>query len=204
MRGLTYIRKDIFHMPVSWLSTQMSISRQSITDWESNKSKMSTDRLEALEKIFGISQKWYDKEIDEIDKLKIDNEVLNNIISTNLYDNITIYDNVDTSKLNIRFEETTADLDKILRIEDISEKNKYVIKQIEENNKKIELLEVIEKLNLKGKNFVNDVTIFNMYVNCLSIFDKITDEIKENDKEIQDIKFANLKQYLMNYKDVNK
>ena len=106
--------------------------------------------------------------------------------------------------MNIRFEETTADLDKILRIEDISEKNKYVIKQIEENNKKIELLEVIEKLNLKGKNFVNDVTIFNMYVNCLSIFDKITDEIKENDKEIQDIKFANLKQYLMNYKDVNK
>ena len=42
-----------------------------------------------------------------------------------------------------------------------------------------------------------------MYVNCLTIFDKITDEIKNEDKEIQDIKFANLKQHLMNYKDIN-
>lgn len=203
MRGLTYIRKDVFHMTVSWLANEISISRQGITDWESNRSKMSTDRLEVLEKIFGVSQKWYDKEIDEIDKLKIDNEVLNNIISTNLYDNIKIYDDVDISKSNVRFEETTADFDKILRIKDITKRNQYVIKQIEENNKKIELFEVIERLNVKGKNLADDVTIFNMYVNCLTMFDKITDEIKKENKEIQDIKFANLKQYLMNYKDLN-
>lgn len=203
MRGLTYIRKDIFHMTVSWLATEMSISRQGVTDWESNRSKMSNDRLEALEKIFGVSQKWYNKEIDEIDKLKIDNEVLNNIISTTLYDNIKTYDDVDMSKLNVRFEETTVDFDKILKIQDISIRNQYVIKQIDENNKKIELFEVIERLNLKGKNLADEVTIFNMYVNCLTIFDKITDEIEKEDKEIQDIKFAKLKQYLMNYKNVN-
>ena len=203
MRGLIYIRKDIFHMTVSWLANEMSISRQGITDWESGRSKMSIDRLEVLERIFGISKKWYDKEVNEIDKLKIDNEVLNNIISTTLYDNIKIYDDVDLSKSNVRFEETTADFDKILKIKDITERNKYVIQQIEENNKKIELFEVIESLNSKGKDFVNDVTIFNMYVNCLSIFDKITDKIKGENKEIQDIKFANLKQYLMNYKGVN-
>lgn len=203
MRGLTYIRKDIFHMTVSWLATEMSISRQGVTDWESKRSKMLPDRLEALEKIFGVSQKWYDKEINEIDKLKIDNEVLNNIISTTLYDNIKIYDDIDMSKSNVRFEETTADFDKILKIQDVSERNQYVIKQIDENNKKIELFEVIERLNLKGKNLADDVTIFNIYVNCLTIFDKITDEIKKEDKEIQDIKFASLKQYLMNYKDVN-
>ena len=68
MRGLTYIRKDIFHMTVSGLAKKISISRQGITDWESNRSKMSMDRLDLLEKIFGISKKWYDKEIDEIDK----------------------------------------------------------------------------------------------------------------------------------------
>lgn len=203
MRGLTYIRKDIFHMTVSWLAIQMNISRQSVTDWESKRSKMSTDRLEILEKIFGVSQKWYDKEIDEIDKLKIDNEVLNNIIFTTLYDNIKTYDDVDISKSNVRFEKTTADFDKILNIEDTSKRKQYVAKQIEENNKKIELFEVIEKLNLKGKYIANDVTIFNMYVSCLTMFDKITDEIKKENKEIQDIKFANLKQYLMNYKDVN-
>lgn len=201
MRGLTYIRKDIFHMTVSGLAKKISISRQGITDWESNRSKMSMDRLDLLEKIFGISKKWYDKEIDEIDKLKIDNEVLNNIISTNLYNDITIYDNVDLSRIGIRFEKTTADFDKILKIEDISERNKYVIEQIKENNKKIELFEIIEKLKLKGENFDNNVTIFNMYINCLSMFDKITDKIKTEDKEIQDIKFANLKQYLMNYQD---
>lgn len=203
MRGLTYIRKDIFHMTVSWLANEISISRQGVTDWESSRSKMSPDRLEVLEKIFGVSQKWYDKEIDEIDKLKIDNEVLNNIISTTLYDNIKIYDDVDMSKSNVRFEETTADFDKILRIKDIAERNQYVIKQIEENNKKIELFEVIERLNSKGKSIADDVTIFNMYVNCLNIFDKMTDDIKKEDKEIQDIKFANFKQYLINYKDVS-
>lgn len=203
MRGLTYIRKDIFHMTVSWLANEMCISRQGVTDWESNRSKMSNDRLEVLEKIFGVSKKWYDKEIDEIDKLKIDNEVLKNIISTNLYDNIKIYDEVDTLKSNVRFEETTADFDKILKIKDINERNQYVIKQIDENNRKIELFEVIEKINIKGREFSNDITIFNMYVNCLTIFDKITDEIKNEDKEIQDIKFANLKRHLMNYKDIN-
>lgn len=203
MRGLTYIRKDIFHMTVSWLASEMSISRQGITDWESNRSKMSNDRLEVLERIFGVSQKWYDKEIDEIDRLKIDNEVLNNIISTTLYDNIKIYDDVDISKSNVRFEETTADFDKILKIENISERNNYVIKQIEENNKKIELFEVIERLNLKGKSLADNVTIFNMYVNCLTIFDKITDKIAKENTEIQDIKFANLKQYLINYNDNN-
>lgn len=201
MRGLTYIRKDIFHMTVSWLADEMKISRQGITDWESNRSKMSISRLEVLEKIFGVSKKWYDKEINQIDKLKIDNEVLNNIISSNLYDNIKVYDDIDLSKISVRFEETTVDFDKILRIEDISERNKYVIAQIEKNNQKIELLEIIEQFKLKGESFYNNVTIFNMYINCLSMFDKIIDRLKTEDKEIQDIKFANLKQYLMNYQD---
>lgn len=202
MRGLTYIRKDIFHITVSGLANIIQISRQGITDWESNRSKISNDRLDVLEKIFGISRKWYDKEINEIDKLKIDNEVLNNIISTTLYDNIKIYD-VDMIRSNVRFGETTADLDKILKIKDISERNTYVIKQIEENNKRIELFEIIEKLNLKGKEFFNNMTVFNMYINCLNIFDDITSGIKKENNDVQDIKFANLKQYLMNYKNFN-
>lgn len=203
MTGLTYIRKDIFHITVSGLASMIQISRQGITDWESNRSKMSDDRLDILEKIFGVSKKWYNKEIDEIDKLKIDNEVLNNIISTNLYNNIKIYDDVDISKVNVRFGETTANFDKIFKIKNITERNIYVLEQIEKNNKKIELFEVTEKLKLRGKDLFNDISIFNTYIDCLNIFDNITNNMKNENNNFQDTNFTNLKQYLINYKKIN-
>lgn len=201
MTGLNYIRKDIFHMTVTWLADQIKISRQGITDWESGRSKMLDNRLDILEQLFGVSKQWYDKEVSEMDKLKIDNEVLNNVISKTIYNNIQFFDDIDLSKSNVRFGETTVDLEKIMRIEDIYERNNYIMKQIEKNDKKIAMLENLEKIKLKGNNLSNNTTLFNMYINCLNIFDDITNKIILENSNVQDIEFANLKQYLMNYKD---
>lgn len=81
MLGLKYIRKDIFNMSAKELANKLNISRQAIMDWESKRSKLLDYRLEELEKIFGVSKKWYSKELDDIDKLRINNEVLNNVMT---------------------------------------------------------------------------------------------------------------------------
>ena len=201
MLGLTYIRKDIFHMTLSWLANVVKVSRQGVTDWESSRSNLSEERLNILEKIFGVSKQWYDKEINEIDKLKIDNEVLNNIIFTTKYNNIEIYENVDIR--NIHFEKTTADLDRFLKIKDIKKRNDCVLKQIAENEKNIHLLEINSQISNNGNYFINSSTLFDLYMNCLTTFNNIISQIKDEDENIQDIKFAELKKYLLGYKIKN-
>ncbi len=206
MKGLTYIRKDIFHMTVSWLSKVIEVSRQGVTDWESGRSNLSTNRLSTLEKIFGVSSEWYYKEINKIDKLKIDNEVLTSIMTNkiNVSKSVHFYENPNSiENRNIHFEKTTADLETILHIKDIQARNDYILKQIAKNQRQIQLLECNYTLNAVGNEFISNPTNFGLFINCLSAFENIVNKIKQEDKQLIDIKLANLKQYLINYKNIN-
>ena len=42
-----------------------------------------------------------------------------------------------------------------------------------------------------------------LFINCLYSFENIVNKIKQEDKELIDIELANLKQYLLNYKNIN-
>lgn len=206
MKGLTYIRKDIFHMTVSWLSKVIEVSRQGVTDWESGRSNLSTNRLSTLEKIFGVSSEWYYKEINQIDKLKIDIEVLTSIMTNkiNISNNVHFHEKPNSiENRNIHFEKTTADLEKILNIKNLQARNDYILKQIAENQRQIQLLECNYSLNGLGNEFIGNSTNFGLFINCLYSFENIVNKIKQEDKELIDIELANLKQYLLNYKNIN-
>jgi len=193
MIGLNYIRKDIFDMSANWLAHVIGITRQSVMDWEAKRSTLLDYRLEELEKIFGVSKKWYNKEIEEIDKLKINNEVLNNIITGKFFE-------TKVFSKNIRYK-SVINLDNIIRITDISERNRYILQQITENENLIKLIEITNEINVLANNFMQDTTLYGLYLNCLSTFANTINNIIQEPKENQDIEIANLKKYLLNYKN---
>ena len=192
MIGLNYIRKYVFDLSANWLANVMGITRQSVMDWEARRNKLLDYRLNELEKIFGANKKWYDKELDEIDKLKINNEILNSILTQKIFE-ITAF-----SK-NIHYENTVIELEKLTKINDVEERNKQVLKQITENEKLINLLEIIQKIEVVASELKDDNTLYNLYLNCFTTFTNTLSNITHEKRENQDIEIVKFKKYLQTY-----
>lgn len=192
MIGLNYIRKYVFDLSANWLANVMGITRQSVMDWEARRNKLLDYRLTELEKIFGANKKWYDKELDEIDKLKINNEILNSILTQKIFE-ITAF-----SK-NIHYENSVIELEKLTKINDIEERNKQVLKQITENEKLINLLEIIQKIKIVANELKDDNTLYNLYLNCFTTFTNTLNNIANEKRENQDIEIVKFKKYLQTY-----
>lgn len=192
MIGLNYIRKCVFDLSANWLANVMGITRQSVMDWEARRNKLLDYRLTELEKIFGANKKWYDKELDEIDKLKINNEILNSILTQKIFE-ITAF-----SK-NIHYENSVIELEKLTKINDIEERNKQVLKQITENEKLINLLEIIQKIKIVANELKDDNTLYNLYLNCFTTFTNTLSNIAHEKRENQDIEIVKFKKYLQTY-----
>lgn len=80
MLGITYIRK-LFNMSMEDLATKLNVSKQTISKWENNKIAISKERLQQLENSFDIPQEYFQKELNEIDrliiqKMKMENEIV--------------------------------------------------------------------------------------------------------------------------------
>ena len=192
MIGLNYIRKYVFDLSANWLANVMGITRQSVMDWEARRNKLLDYRITELQKIFGANKKWYDKELDEIDKLKINNEILNSILTQKIFE-ITAF-----SK-NVHYENSVIELEKLTKINDIEERYKQVLKQITENEKLINLLEIIQKIKIVANELKDDNTLYNLYLNCFTTFTNTLNNIAHEKRENQDIEIVKFKKYLQTY-----
>lgn len=70
MIGLEYILA-LYDMPHTDLAKKLNISRQNINQWIKGKNKIPKKHLPSLSKIFNIPEEYFQKELNDIDKLKI-------------------------------------------------------------------------------------------------------------------------------------
>ena len=70
MLGLEYLC-SINNLTYTDLSKKLNISRQTVTNWIAGRRNISEKYFNDLKKIFGISPEWIIKEINDIDKIKI-------------------------------------------------------------------------------------------------------------------------------------
>lgn len=70
MLGLEYLC-SINNLTYTDLAKKLNISRQTVTNWIARRRNISEKYFDDLKKIFGISPEWIIKEINDIDKIKI-------------------------------------------------------------------------------------------------------------------------------------
>ncbi|MBM7869249.1 plasmid maintenance system antidote protein VapI [Clostridium pascui] len=70
MIGLEYIL-SLYNMPHTKLAEELGIARQNINLWIKGKGKIPKKYLPKLSEMFNIAEEYFQKELNEIDKLKI-------------------------------------------------------------------------------------------------------------------------------------
>ena len=75
IKGLEYILA-LYDMQHIQLAEYLGIKKQNINLWIKGKQNIAKKYLPILEELFGIKQEYFNKEIDEIDKLEIQKEKL--------------------------------------------------------------------------------------------------------------------------------
>lgn len=75
MVGLEYIL-NLYGMQHQQLAEKIGIKKQNINLWISGKQDISKKHLPTLSEIFGIEEEYFQKELDDIDKLIIQKEKL--------------------------------------------------------------------------------------------------------------------------------
>ena len=75
MIGLEYIL-NLYNMQHIELAEKLGIKKQNINMWIKRKQNIPKKYLPTLEKIFGIDQEYFSKELDEIEKLEIQKQKL--------------------------------------------------------------------------------------------------------------------------------
>lgn len=133
--GLEYIL-NLYNIPQIELAEKLGIKKQNINLWLKGKQKISKKHLPALEKMFGISNEYFNKELTEIDKLEIQKEKL----KKDLKPVIKEYDRkFGIGEENEMIEVPVYDKEEVNRIEEtidkarILEKIKNALNAIEEN-----------------------------------------------------------------------
>ncbi|MCI6691405.1 MAG: helix-turn-helix domain-containing protein [Clostridium sp.] len=77
IKGLEYILA-LYDMQHIELAEKLGIKKQNINMWIKGKQNISKKYLPVLEELFSIKQEYFNKDIDEIDKLEIQKEKLKN------------------------------------------------------------------------------------------------------------------------------
>lgn len=77
IKGLEYILA-LYDMQHIELADKLGIKKQNINMWIKGKQNISKKYLPVLEELFSIKQEYFNKDIDEIDKLEIQKEKLKN------------------------------------------------------------------------------------------------------------------------------
>ena len=72
MIGLYFIRK-LYNMSMDELAHNLNITKQTVSKWEKRKIPISDKRLNQLSNLFNIQEKYFQKELNEIDELEIQN-----------------------------------------------------------------------------------------------------------------------------------
>ena len=70
MKGITFIRK-LYNMSLQDVADKLNVSKQTINKWEKELRPISEKRLEELENLFDIPREYFEKDLDEENKIKI-------------------------------------------------------------------------------------------------------------------------------------
>jgi transcriptional regulator with XRE-family HTH domain len=73
---LTYVREKA-GMTMEQLGEKLGVSKQTLSLWEGEKSKIPDKRIDELYDLFKVKKSYFQKELDEVMKLKVDQCLLN-------------------------------------------------------------------------------------------------------------------------------
>lgn len=85
MIGLEYIL-SLYNIPHIKLAEELGIARQNINLWIKGKGKIPKKYLPKLKEMFNIDEEYFQKELDELDKLIIQKEKLKKELKPNIFE----------------------------------------------------------------------------------------------------------------------
>ncbi|ADK14725.1 Helix-turn-helix domain protein [Clostridium ljungdahlii DSM 13528] len=209
MIGLYFIRK-LYNMSMDELAHNLNITKQTVSKWEKRKIPISDKRLNQLSKIFNIPQKYFQKELDEIDRMEIQNIKLNSELKNYEYQYEDTITDPDTGE-EITVTQTSIDegalFDFSLNSYNLNQKKLLIAikdsmdRQFEENNDEYrdyglgnanEILELYERfLKLVNNADIDNNTIKRVLMGVQLAYGKIFDSEKFVRKIAKDIKEYN-------------
>lgn len=209
MIGLYFIRK-LYNMSMDELAHNLNITKQTVSKWEKRKIPISDKRLNQLSKIFNIPEKYFQKELDEIDRMEIQNIKLNSELKNYEYEYEDTITDPDTGE-EITVTQTSIDegalFDFSLNSYNLNQKKLLIAikdsmdRQFEENNDEYrdyglgnanEILELYERfLKLVNNADIDNNTIKRVLMGVQLAYGKIFDSEKFVRKIAKDIKEYN-------------
>ena len=124
IKGLEYILA-LYDMQHVELADRLGIKKQNINMWIKGKQNISKKYLPILEEIFSIKQEYFNKDIDEIDKLEIQKEKLKKELNPIIEKQQSVYIGED---INAMVSIPIYDKEEINTIERTIEKTKLISK----------------------------------------------------------------------------
>ncbi|OBR90703.1 helix-turn-helix protein [Clostridium ragsdalei P11] len=209
MIGLEYIL-NLYNMQHQELAKKLGIKKQNINLWIKGKQNVSKKYLPVLSKIFNIPEKYFQKELDEIDRMEIQNIKLNSELKNSEYEYEDTITDPDTGE-EIIVTQTSIDegalFDFSLNSYNLNQKKLLIAikdsmdRQFEENNDEYrdyglghanEILELYERfLKLVNNTDIDNNTIKRVLMGVQLAYGKIFDSEKFVRKIAKDIKEYN-------------
>lgn len=144
MFGLTYIR-NLFNMSMDDVAKKLGVSKQTLSKWENKKIKISDERLNQLSSLFNTPKEYFEKELDEINKiniqqLKIQKEIKDNPIIVGYKAQLTLFgdepiyhgeNELETLNYELKQNVIIKMKDDILKLEENVDKQDIILEMIE-------------------------------------------------------------------------
>jgi len=171
------------------LAKILNVTRQSISEWEKGKRKIPEERAKQLEQIFNVDKKWLSMEVENIDKINIQNEYIKNnpnealrLKGTQLSKTDKVYskmidclfDGVDTDGKNDVFDGITQ--------------------------RRIEFISATAKNDDIVADLLLDNILFSSYLDCFKAFTTVFEDILKEEKDNQNIEISKFRKHLRDYK----
>lgn len=209
MIGLEYICK-LFDVQFKDLADNLGISKQTVNSWTSKRRPIPKKYLPILSRKFNIPEKYFQKELNEVDELEIQNIKLNNELKNSEYEFEDTITDPDTGE-EIIVTQTSIDegalFDFSLNSYNLNQKKLLIAikdsmdRQFEENNDEYrdyglgnanEILELYERfLKLVNNADIDNNTIKRVLMGVQLAYGKIFDSEKFVRKIAKDIKEYN-------------
>jgi transcriptional regulator with XRE-family HTH domain len=197
-------------MSMDELAHNLNITKQTVSKWEKRKIPISDKRLNQLSNLFNIQEKYFQKELNEIDELEIQNIKLNNELKNSEYEFEDTITDPDTGE-EIIVPQISIDegalFDFSLNSYNLNQKKLLIAikdsmdRQFEENNDEYrdyglghanEILELYERfLKLVNNTDIDNNTIKRVLMGVQLAYGKIFDSEKFVRKIAKDIKEYN-------------
>ena len=131
MNNLDNIR-EIFNLTLEDVANMLNIKKQSVSEWSKN-NKIPEKRIKELSELLNIPEEYFNKEISEVDKIKLQNIKLEQDIKNSIFEyEREIYDNeTDETITTISDIAYNKDLERLYEINNIKINKLNLLKKID-------------------------------------------------------------------------